>query len=749
MATVQNPPDQQNDEIDLRELLGTLVDHKWLIIVVTGLFLLGSLAYALLATPVYEADAVVQVEQKVPELPGLSAITQTLGASSSEATTEIALITSRSVLGKAVEALKFNVEVYPRHFPLFGGFVARHSMPATAGAVAPAMFGFNSYDWGGSTLDIFQLAVPLALEGKKLRFTAGQNGSFVLRDHHGELLLKGQVGQPAEGRGVKLQVKSLVANPGTEFDVICNNELAVINQLQQKDVVATEQGKDSGIIGLTYDNIDPVRATQLLDQISQFYVRQNVDRNSAEAANSLQFVKEQLPKIREALEKATAALNAFQNKAHSVDITMQTKGMLDQEVAVETSIQQLRMQQADMARRFTPEHPAYKALMEQLSQAEGQKAAMEKQVGNLPDTQQELLRLTRDVTVNDQTYTGLLNQAQQLDIARAGTVGNVRIIDPAAVDTTLPVKPKKAIVVVGGTFLGGFLAVAFVFIRQTLNRGIEDPAVIEDLGLPVYASVPLSVHQVDIEAVRERRKKPQVVAGQERRRATGSRARLLALEDPADLAIEAMRSLRTSLHFAMLEAKNNVLMISGASPSAGKTFISTNLAAVVAQAGQRVLLLDADMRRGSLHRVMGGKPTPGLSELLTGKATLEQALHATTLENLSFISRGHAPPNPSELLMHTNFRALINKLSGAYDIVIVDTPPILAVTDAAIIGSYAGTSLLVARFGVNQPREIALAKQRFEQNRVELKGAIFNAVERRAVGYYTYGYYDYRTDEKA
>lgn len=732
MAATQNPSQRDDDEIDLGELLGTLVDHKWLIILVTGIFFVISVAYALLATPIYQANAIVQVEQKVPELPGLSAISQTLGASSSEATTEIALITSRSVIGQAVNNLGLLVTVEPHHFPLIGNFIARRYAPEQAGAVAPPKLGMNSYDWGGSTLDIFQLNVPVGLQGKTLTLVAGTSGAYSLLDDDDNLLLKGQVGQSISAHGVTIQVKALAANPGTRFNVVRQRDLAVISKLQQ-DVNASEQGKDSGIIALTYDNADPVLAANLLDQVSDVYVRQNVDRNSAEAASSLKFVKEQLPNVRRDLEKATAALNTYQTQAHSVDITLQTKGLLDQEVAVETSIQQLRMQQADMERKFTPQHPAYKALMAQIGQLQAQKAAMEKQVGSLPDTQQELLKLTRDVQVSNQTYTSLLNQAQQLDIARAGTVGNVRVIDTAAVDTTHPVKPKKAVLVLGGTFLGAFLAVAFIFLRQMLNRGVEDPAAIEQLGLPVYASIPLSEQEVAI-SVKD-----------EHHHARNGKQHLLAVDSPADLATEALRSLRTSLHFARMEAKNNLLMISGSSPNAGKTFVSANLAAVIAQAGQRVLLIDADMRKGAQHKVMGGRPENGLSELIAGQIDPAAAIRPVAgVEDLHFIARGKVPPNPSELLMHANFTALLNKLMPLYDLVIIDTPPILAVTDAAVIGHHAGTSLLVVRFGINQVREIALAKQRFEQNGVEIKGAIFNAVERRSAGYYSYGYYEYK-----
>ena len=724
--TVIKDPVQRDDEIDLSELFGTISDHKWLIGTITGIFVLLAIAYAMLTTPIYQATSVVQVEQKVPSLPGLSALTQTLGASSPEATTETALITSRMVLGAAVDQLKLTIEAHPKRMPVFGNFFARHYASSNPGMVSPPLFNLIGYDWGGSKLDIFQLDVPDSLLDQPLQLIAGKNGTYALVDSDDNMLVVGNVGQTAKGHGVTIQVQNLVASPGTQFRVIRHRRLTVINGLQQA-IKVTEQGKESGILQMTYDNANPQLAADVLKEVGELYVRQDVDRNSAEAANSLKFVREQLPNVRRDLERATAALNAYQIQAHSVDISMQTQGLLDQEVAIEANIQKLRLQQADMQRQFTPEHPAYKALIQQIGQLESQKAGIDKRVNNLPDTQQQLLKLKRDVQVSNDTYTGLLNQAQQLDIARAGTVGNVRIIDKSAVDITRPVWPKKTIVVLGGALLGGFVALMYVFIRQMLNRGIEDPAVIEKLGLPVYATIPVSPREQTLHGKR--------LHGR-------GRQHLLVMDAPADMATESLRSLRTSLHFARLEAKNNVLMISGSSPDVGKTFVSANLATVVAQGNQRVLLIDGDMRMGSLHKVVGGRPEGGLSELISGQAELETTLRRVgVLENLHFIARGKIPPNPSELLMNSRFSALLERLKQMYDLIIIDTPPILAVTDAAIIGHHAGTALLVVRFGVNQAREIALARQRFEQNNVPLKGAIFNAVEKRSRGYYSYAYY--------
>jgi tyrosine-protein kinase Etk/Wzc len=721
-------------DIDLRQLLGTLVDHKWWIVGITGMFLAGSAAYALLAKPIYRADAIIQVESKVPSLPGLADISQSLGVGggSAEATTEIALITSRAVVGSAVNELKLDIEVEPKRLPLIGNYLARKAEATSPTTLAPTKLGLSRYGWGGELLGIYQLDVPPALVDNELTLIVEDaRGAYSLHDEGGSLLLRGHVGEPASGNGVVMQVDRLRGYPGMRFRVEKVRLLKIIGDLQ-REVSVTESGKDSGILTIAYENANPELAQTFLQQVAQAYVRQNVDRNSAEASAQLVFVKEQLPNIRNQVDAAQKSLAAYQTRANSVDLTLQTKGLLDQEVAVETSIQQLRLQQAEMDRKFTRDHPAYQALMRQIGELQGRKSGFQGQVRQLPEAQQELLKLTRELKVSNEMYTAMLNQAQQLDVARAGTVGNVRIVDAAAVDDATPVKPRKALVVLIGTLLGGFLSIALVLLKQMLNRGVEDPSQIEDLGLPVYASIPVSPKQQN-DSVRGNF------------RADG-KLHLLAIKDPADLAIEAVRSLRTSLHFARLEAKNNLILISGSSPNAGKTFVSANLAAVIAQAGQRVLIIDADMRKGTLHKALGAQQSPGLSDVLVGKAAARQAIRVLEgLENLHYITRGDVPPNPSELLMHQNFSALLESVGKDYDIVIIDTPPILAVTDAAIIAHHVGTCLLVARFGLNQPKELALAKRRFEQNSVKLKGAIFNAVERRATGYYSYGYYEYKS----
>lgn len=740
------PPTAQqhdSDEIDLLALLGALIDGKWIIVGFTVCFAVIGVAYALLATPIYQANALIQIEDKSGgSLSALSDISGALGTSS-KAVTEIELLKSRSVVGQAVKNLKLDISVSPKYFPVIGEWASRRFRPSSDSPLGEPWFGFDSYNWGGETLDVFQLEVPSNFLARPLTLVAGENKTFALYDSNGDLLLEGKEGEQVNQAGFRIQIQEITANPSAEFTLTKRRELNTILSYQDQ-LIAMEKGRESGILALSLQSPDPAHASAVLDEVTELYVRQNVERNSAEAAQSLEFLKAQLPQVRKELERYEQALNDYQTSSKSVDISIETQAILDQIVDLDTMMSEQNLKRAEMERRFTRQHPSYQALLEQMEQLKSQKSELTSKVEALPETQQELLRLTRDVQVTTEVYTSLLNRSQELDVVRAGTVGNVRIIDSADVNIIKPVKPQKSLIVAIATVLGGILGVAMVLLRHALNRGLETPDAIEQLGLPVYASIPFSKDQEAVESVAKGKSKS----------GNGHGSLLLAVSNPADLAIESLRSLRTSLHFARLESKNNILMISGPSPGVGKSFVSANLAAIMAQAGQRVLLIDADMRKGYIHKMFRQAPENGLSELLTTHITSADAIYKTELSTLDFIPRGQIPPNPSELLMHANFSSFLDNVKDEYDIVIIDTPPVLAVTDASIVGRLVGMSLIVTRFGLNSAKEIEVTKRRFEQNDIHLKGAIFNAVEKKASSYGAYGYgnygyynYEYKSDK--
>ncbi len=729
MTDTNVTPQQDNDEIDLIALFGTLWEGRWVVIAITFLFTAIGVFYALIQVPVYQANALIQIEESRGSLPGMEDVSQ-LFESSSSADTEIEIIKSRRVLGSVVDTLNLDIVATPNYFPVIGEAMAL-GFQGSNGDVAPAMFG-EHYAWGGEKLTISRLDVPEGAEGRPLVLKATGNGwelyEFEVAPEN--LVLEGKIDQPADANGYGLMITELNARPGTWFNVKKQRRFDAIASIQEQ-LGASEKGKKSGIVALSFKHKDYREAEEILNEIGNHYVRQNVERNSAEAAQSLEFLRRTLPEVKQELDESERKMNEYQTTAETIDITAEGEAILEQVVDLERRISEMEIQRAEIEQRFRSTHPRYKAWASQMQELKARRSELDQRIGSLPATQQELVRLRRDVEVGNKIYLQMLSNIQQLDIARAGTVGNVRVVDDAAVNINEPVKPKRSLIVVLAFMLGGMVGVGLVMVRAMMNRGVENADDIERLGLPVYAGVPQSATQKDLNVRGKRRNKSK------------SGTRLLAIENPADLAIEALRSLRTSLHFGMMDAKNNVLMISGPSPKVGKSFISTNLAAVMALADQKVLLIDADMRKGLDHEIFGLNNDQGLSDILSGQSKLEQALHTSGVsENLHFISRGTIPPNPSELLMGKRFEELVNRVAGQYDLVIIDTPPILAVTDAAIVGRHAGTSMLVTRFGFNPAKEIELTKRRFEQNDIQIKGVIFNGVVKKASAY-NYGYYNY------
>lgn len=726
----------QDSRIDLATILRTLFDHKGLIASIVGICVLLGATYAILATPIFQANAMIQIEPRKVGIEGRTEVSSK-PLSVSQATTEIELIKSRAVLGKVVDDLKLYIVQKPKYLPGLGTYMSRRFKPEREGALADPLFGLTSFAWGGEKIDVFQLEVPDALLGDKLTMVAGKPGTFTLYDEDRNKLLSGPVGQIVEGSGIKIQVATLNARPGTEFIVARQRTLTSALEYQDR-LKVMEAGKDSGIVYLSIQDPDPALAKRILNEVSRLYVRQNVERSSAEAAQRLEFLRSQLPAVRKQLEQSEMALNNFQMGAKSVDLSVETKSVLDQVVKLEGSLSDLKMKRVDVERLYTPEHPTYRALMTQIGQIEAQKTALLKKIEALPATQQELLRLNRDMQVTSQTYTLLLDKSQEQDILRAGSIGNVRIIDNADANVEEPVKPMRKIIVLVAALIGLLLAVATVFVRQAFYRGVDNPEIIENLGMPVYASLPYSRLQERMEKAAQSR-------------SASKDPRLLSVSAPTELAIEALRSLRTSLHFAMLEARNNVLMISSPTPGVGKSFVSSNLAVIIAQTGKRVLLIDADMRKGYLHKMFNLTPKHGLSDTLAARLGSKEVINHTEVRNLDFISCGYAAPNPSELLMHDNFNKMISDLSPLYDLVIIDTPPILAVTDATLVGRQSGTCLLVTRFGLSTAKEIEACKRRLMHNGILIKGAIFNGVLRKAstADYDCAAYgYDYTTVRK-
>ncbi|WP_337049729.1 tyrosine-protein kinase Wzc [Serratia fonticola] len=704
-------------EIDLVRILATFWDFRWLIVGATSLFTVVGVMYALFSTPVYQADALVQVEQNVGSSL-LNDISSMLPASQSASATEIELIQSRMVLGKTIDDLNLTTDIQQKYFPIFGKGWSRLTKEIPA-AIA-----------------LSRLTVPKSWVENDIaiELTVLNDSSYEVTEN-GNLILKGNVGKLASKGGVSLLVSSIDAKPGSVFTILQRSKLEVIEELNKKLTVA-DKGRDTGVLSISLTGENPVLIREIVDSISKNYLNQNVERKSEEAGKSLDFLKEQLPQVRADLDAAENKLNGFRQKNDSVDLSLEAKSVLDSMVSIDTQLNESTFKEAEISKLYTKEHPAYRALLEKRKTLQEEKEKLNKRIGSMPKTQQEILRLTRDVKSGQEVYMQLLNKQQELSINKASTVGNVRIIDQA-VTSPKPVKPKKVIIIILSFIIGAGISCFYVLLRVAFHKGIESPDEIEELGLSVYSSIPISEWQ--------QKKVLLNLPNSKKKIKSNNTGMLLAQGNPADLAMEAIRNLRTSLHFAMLDAKNNVFIISGPSPAIGKSFVSTNLAAAIAQSGQKVIYIDGDMRRGYAHKLLGTADAgqQGLSTILSGQASVENVVRNSIVPGLDYIARGEVPPNPSELLLHSNFEKLVHWARENYDTVLIDTPPILAVTDAAIIAKHAGSTLMVARFDITTAKEIEISAKRFEQNGINIKGVILNAVTKKTSAEYSYGYYQY------
>lgn len=736
--TLQPRPDPQqtvpsgngDQEIDLVRLLLVVWRSRYLVAAVTVLGVCGGAFFAASSTPMYQADALIQLEERSGML-ALPESMQDLMGSNPRTATEMELLRSRTVIGRVVAELDLDLRVEPAKAPVIGAILARYPVPVPE---SPILQGYTRL---GDRLVLDNLQVPPDWIDQPIALSVTETGfDIVLPDGSTR---EGRVKQPIldEDTGFALTIGEITAAPGRRYTLRQIAQSDAISAVQQA-ISISERGRTSAVLDVRVVGPDPSANVRILDALLAAYVGQNINRSAAEAESSLTFIRGQLPQAEADLRAAEEALNTYRQSQASVDLGLETETLLTQITSVETELDRLRREEDEFRERFTPTHPTYRRLLDERALLEERLANLRSSAGSLPETQQVILNLSRDVAVREQIYTQLVSRAQEIEVLRAGTVGNVRVVDSAS--SFGQIAPRSSLIVAVAALLAAILGMALALVRDAMRRGIQDPAEIERLGLPVFATIGYA-SEADGKSARR------------------GRLKLLALTDPSHLSIEAFRSLRTSLHFGLLDAKTRSIAITSAAPGAGKSFTSANLAAVAAQAGQKVCLIDADLRRGQLRRYFGlERSQKGLAEVLAKNATLQEALVPAGIDGLSFLSTGQYPPNPSELLMRKEFAELLETLDTQFDLIIVDAPPTLAVTDPVIIGRSAGASLVVVRHDDTPQGELLAVMKAFETSQVRINGAILNAYDPRKgkVGYgYSYGYgygysrqYAYRSSDK-
>ena len=710
------PPEPQAEEppVDLKGYLNTLYDSRWLIGTITAIITVVAVLYALVAKPVYEANLMIHVEEESPTASkNILSEASSLFETKKAAIAEMELLRSRMVVSRAVDNLQLYVEVKPKYFPVAGSWFANQN----GGALSrPGLFGHGGFVWGGEKAEVSVFEVPdswlnrefiiTARAGKRYRFSGGgQRIAFDATVGH-----RYRVRTP-EGL-VDIKVDRLHANPGARFRIKRNSRLGTIQAIQNAMVI-TEQGKQSGVIEVKLQGEHAERINALLSEIGREYMRQNLARKTEEAEKSLAFLNQQLPILKRQLEQSEDRYNQFRNAHGTVDLREEARMSLTQAAAARTRRIELVQKKTELLSRFTEDHPIVAAIDRQRREVETEIEAIDTRIRKLPVMEQDEARLTRDIKVKTDLYTALSNTAQQLRLISVGRVSNVRLVD-APMAPERPIKPNRPLIVALAVITGLFLGTLIAFTRKAMRGGIDDPAKVERLlrAKVVYASIPHSLNEDKL----MRKVKGEGVLP------------LLAQILPEDPAVESLRSFRAAMQFSMPHFRNNIVMFAGPTRGVGKSFVTVNFAAVMAASGKRVLLVDADFRSGRLHRYFGTSRDHGLSNAINGSIPVEKIIHHHVIDNLDFIPTGSMPPNRSDFLLHANFSSLLDTVSANYDLVLIDTAPLLLAADALVIGARAGAVFLLARARVTTDAEITESVKRLNHAGLSPQGVLFNNI---------------------
>jgi len=733
------PPLAREDALPWRRYWTLILNNALLVFSVAFLVMSAGVVYALLAQPVYQSNILIQVA----DVAGLSTGMPGEGAANAEArkpeaNAEIGVLKSRSIIAAAVDRTHAYIKARPFYFPLIGAGIARRNTELSE----PGLFGYGGFAWGRERVEVSRFDVPKVLENTDFRLTADEEGRYTLALN--DRSFRGRVGtleQWQEGGAViSLQVDRLDGRPGVQFVLRRASRLETIEDLQNT-LKISETGKQSGIISVALESADPAEATSLLKEIGAQYLRQNEERKAQDAERALASLNRQLPQLKQELARAESEYNAVRHALGTIDLQEEAKSILQQSVSSQIRMSELRQRKEDLLVRFQEEAPAVVAVTQQMQVVARDLAVVEARIKRLPAVEQDVLRLSRDVKVNTAVYSAVLSTAQQLQLIMASKGGFARLLDAPELPER-PVKPKRMMIVAAAA-AGLLLGCLCAWFRKVYYRRVDEPAeIVEELGLPVRAAIPYSATLAGC-AMQEG--KSRKIASNPGERSTCRRA---AAEFPvpreelmADATVECLRRFRSALRLDLQDARNNIVAITGATPGVGKSFVSANLAAVMAASGRKVLLIDADLRTGYLHRRFGLQRRGGLCNAVLEQMPPEQIIHREVLKNLDFMSTGLSSSSPAEVLADERLVHMLQDLSPRYDLIVIDTAPLLMAADALAVASHAGSTFTVVRAGASTVDEVEEAVGLLNAAGASFAGVVFNGYHMRSSAYGGYGRY--------
>jgi len=757
--------DEENASgLTAREVIA-VIRRRWLLVLTVFAIVTGLGAWRTLRQPlIYQSTATVRFQQPTPAVQGIGGPSPVRNYMIDPLQSEQLLIKSQSVAERAAvgAGLRLNIVRPPRsRLEVFGDSIPKVDSAAPNGEYS-LNFGPTGYTLsaGRTTLGTAPYDTPLHAAG--LALFVPRHPSFK-EDH------------------VILSVNPLSA----AADAV-------------RGTVATRVIPQTDVIEISYQGTDPAMVRDAANAVADAYAQFSSELQTTSARTKTAFILQSLASQKRSLDSTQSRFQAFKESHQTSDVTQEVAALFGQirdlegqrQIAtVERSVyQQLlgKLTQADtvdddlrklagteaitknsyvgtlytrwfdllkqreelLATGKAPNHPDVQAIDKLITRTkndlqaasgdylkgiESRLASYNETIGTLrteaekyPPLESEQARLMADVQTAQTTYDNLLAQYQLARIAESADGATVRVVDAAPLPL-FAVAPNRKRAAMMAMMLGLALGIGVAIGLDRLDDSVKSPDELPNrFQLPVLGQIP-AIRVSDKQA-----------------NSNIPLSRLVSHVDPRSVVAEAYRSLRTNIAFARAQSRARTLVLTSPGPADGKSTTVANLAITFAQQGQRTLLVDADLRRAVLDKTFSVPRTPGLTEVIVGVSPLDQAVHQTTVENLFVMASGQLPPNPSELLGSDRMREVLAEAREAFDVVLFDSPPLLAVTDAAVLSTMVDGAILVVRVGSTSREAVRRAAAHLRAVHSRVLGAVLNDIDASTGGYYGgYGYYAY------
>ncbi len=690
------------DAFGVRGAADAILQHGRLAVGVFLAVMLLAVLYLLLSPPVYRADTVVEIgtQLRSPMLPSLANADR--GAPAVEAPVvsgEMEVLRSRELLIPVILAAGADVELSGAKRFGFLPIGARHGVEVPVFKVPQRQRDL-----------MFSLSVDA--------------GQWELSDPAGAKVASGRVGERVRfalaGEPAEVLVNAPSGAPALRFNLCAYNVLEVYEDVLKR-LKMFEPARQSNVLRISFEDTRSARAAAVLNGLVTSYLEEAIARRSRESDKALAYLEAQLAKLKDRVTAAEDGVRVQQGRGSATPFAAEAEAALRQRTDLERQRVELSIKREQLAQTLTAQHPERAAVSAQLGTVQRALDRLQANLQQFPEQQRELLPLQRELQISNQLYLAMLTHVQQLRLNGASGLASARQLDPA-VEPFEPARPRAAAVLSIGAGVGLLLALLSVLTMRSLQPTVSDLHEYETFTSPPTVGV---IPQSDAQSrLMNSRMKDEAVDE------LGTH-RLLVRAAPDDPAVEGLRSVHLSLMLRTRNSDCRVVTITAPSSGTGKAFIAANLAALMAETGKRVLLIDSDMRHPGIHDLVGlDQYAPGLADLLGGQRSMDQVIHPHAAIAMDVILQGTPTNNPGGILLSPALAETLAALRERYDDIVINAAPLLPSSDALSVGRLADVVLLVVRAEQSLLRETRVAQRRLEQAGIRLEGILVNGVKR-------------------